>query len=129
MSTEKKQWIAIWILVAVAAALSLFIYIKTIPPPNGKYTAFAKCIAQTSTTFYGAFWCPHCQNQKREFGDAAHYLPYVECSTPDAQGELQVCKDKGVKNYPTWYFPDGSSSTGEQSLQTLSQKSGCPLPS
>ena len=127
MSSQKKQRVALWILIAVAAALSLFIYLKTAPPPKGLYDAFAKCIANTSTTFYGAFWCPHCEDQKREFGSGAQYLPYVECSTPDASGETQICKDKGVTSYPTWYFPDGSSSTGDQSPQTLSQKTGCPL--
>lgn len=128
MNRMDRTKIALWVFIALAAALSLFIYIKTLPPPNGKYDAFAKCIANTSTTFYGTFWCPHCQNQKREFGDAARYLPYVECSLPDASGETQACVEKGIKAYPTWYFPDGSSSTGEQSLETLSVKTGCVLP-
>ena len=118
----------LWILIAVAATLSVFYYVQSIPPANGTYDAFAKCIASTTTKFYGAFWCPHCQAQKAKFGDAAKYLPYTECSTPDATGELQACKDIGVHEYPTWYFPDGSSSTGEQPLQTLSEKTGCALP-
>ena len=119
---------SIYLLLTIAAVLSIFMYIKGLPPPAGTYTAFARCISQTSTTFYGAFWCPHCHNQKNEFGDAAQYLPYVECSQPDGVHEMQVCIDKGVAHYPTWFFPDGSSSTGEQSLQTLSAKTGCALP-
>lgn len=119
---------ALWIVTAVAAVLSLFLYIKNLPPPNGEYDAFARCIAHTSTTFYGAFWCLHCQDQKREFGDAAKYLPYVECSLPDASGETAACRAKGIAEYPTWVFPDGSTSTGEQPLQPISQKTGCPLP-
>lgn len=128
MRKTDRTRLALWILAGIATAIAIFTYVKTLPPPNGKYDAFAKCIANTSTTFYGAFWCPHCQNQKRAFGDAAKYLPYVECSTPDASGELPVCVDKGVKEYPTWYFPDGSSGTGELSFETLSGKTGCPLP-
>lgn len=120
--------VALWTLIVIAILLSAFLYFRNAPPAPGTYTAFAKCIADTSTTFYGAFWCPHCEDQKRQFGDAAQYLPYVECSTPDASGETQACKDKGITEYPTWYFPDGVSSTGEQSLQTISEKSGCPLP-
>jgi hypothetical protein len=119
---------AIWVLAALAALISIFMYIKSLPPPVGKYDTLAKCIANTPTTFYGAFWCPHCHNQKNMFGSAAQYLPYVECSLPDQSGQTQVCIDKGVVNYPTWYFPDGSSSTGEISLDVLSQKTGCPLP-
>jgi thiol-disulfide isomerase/thioredoxin len=124
----KRTRIAIWILVAIAVALGAFVYIRNIPPANGKYDAFAKCIANTSTTFYGAFWCPHCQAQKKDFGNSAEYLPYVECSLPDASGQTQVCIDKGIQSYPTWYFPDGSSSTGEQSLDFIAQKTGCSLP-
>lgn len=124
----RRMRIAMWVFIALALLLAAFIYIETMPPPNGKYDAFAKCIAHTSTTFYGAFWCPHCQNQKRAFGSGAQYLPYVECSLPDGSGRTPVCIAKGIQNYPTWYFPDGSSSTGEQSLETISQKTGCPLP-
>lgn len=117
-----------WILLAISAAITAYLYWTNLPPPNGKYDAFAQCIASTTTEFYGAFWCPHCQEQKREFGDAAHYLPYVECSLPDASHETPACIAKGIKNYPTWYFPDGSSSTGALPLKTLSQKTGCALP-
>jgi hypothetical protein len=124
----KKIRIAIWILALIVAAAGVYLYLQTIPPPSGKYDAFAKCIANTSTTFYGAFWCPHCHDQKNEFGDSARYLPYVECSLPDASGQTQFCIDKGIQGYPTWYFPDGSTSTGVLSLDALSQKTGCALP-
>jgi hypothetical protein len=126
--SQRRQTVFLWALIVVAVALSAWYYVQNIPPPLGEYDAFAKCIASTTTKFYGAFWCPHCEAQKAEFGDASKYLPYTECSTPDALGELQTCKDIGIKEYPTWFFPDGSSSTGEQTLPTLSQKTSCPLP-
>ncbi len=124
----KKMRTFIYVLCGIALLVIVFLYVKSLPPPAGKYDDFAKCISNTSTTFYGAFWCPHCRNQKNEFGSAAQYLPYVECSLPDESGQTQVCIDKHIESYPTWYFPDGSSSTGEQSLETLSEKTGCPLP-
>lgn len=94
----------------------------------GEYDALASCIKDSGTTFYGAFWCPHCQAQKALFGRSARLLPYVECSLPSGQGQTQACIDKEVKTYPTWVFPDGSIVTGEQSLATLAQASGCPIP-
>ena len=124
----RRTKIAIWVLLVISTSLALFVYFRTLPPPFGMYDAFAKCIAQTQTKFYGAFWCPHCHNQKNEFGDAAQYLPYVECSLPDGSGQTQICIDNGVKNYPTWVFPDNSRLMGEIPLATLSQKTGCPLP-
>jgi len=95
--------------------------------PN-KLDSFAQCLKNSGTIMYGAFWCPHCQRTKAMFGSAAKYLPYVECSTPDAQGQTQICKDKGISSYPTWVFPDGSTLTGEHTLQELANASKCPLP-
>ncbi len=100
---------------------------KAATAPDGAL-ALAQCMAEKGTTFYGAFWCPHCQKQKKLFGSAAKELPYVECSTADGKGQLQVCIDKGVKSYPTWEFGDGSRLTGELSFDTLREKSGCALP-
>jgi thiol-disulfide isomerase/thioredoxin len=96
--------------------------------PAGTYTAFAQCIKDSGTLFYGAFWCPHCLAQKKLFGDAAELLPYIECSTPDKNGQLAICKDAGVSGYPTWEFPDKTRQTGEIPLATLAEKTGCTLP-
>lgn len=89
---------------------------------------FASCLKNKGATFYGAFWCPHCQNQKKLFGGSVDLLPYVECSTPDSKGQTQICIDKEVKSYPTWEFADKSRETGELSLSKLAEKTGCPLP-
>jgi hypothetical protein len=94
----------------------------------GKYDAFATCLKDKGAVFYGAFWCPHCNNNKALFGDSKDLLPYVECSTEDGQGQLQVCKDKKITGYPTWEFADGSRLTGEVQLATLAEKTACVLP-
>jgi len=94
----------------------------------GKLDNFAQCLKTKGVIFYGAFWCPHCQNQKALFGSSQKYLPYFECSTPDANGQLAVCTEKNISGYPTWVFPDGSIQPGEVDLNTLAQKSGCTLP-
>ncbi len=95
----------------------------------GEYDDFAQCLKDKGAVFYGAFWCPHCQNQKKLFGSSQKLLPYVECSTPDGQNQTRICIDKKVESYPTWEFADGSRIKGEASLQTLSEKSSCPLSS
>ncbi len=76
---------------------------------------------------YGAFWCPHCQNQKEMFGDSWKYVNSIECSTPDGRGQVEVCQQAGITGYPTWEFQDGSRVAGEITLTGLSQKSGCKL--
>ncbi len=98
----------------------------------GKYDALAQCIKDSGAQFYGAFWCPHCQEQKKLFGSAAKLLPYIECSTLNGQGQLQICKDKKIEGYPTWELKDGTRLANENgagvSLQTLAEKTGCTLP-
>lgn len=94
----------------------------------GKYDVLAQCISDSGAKFYGAFWCPHCANQKKEFGTSAKLLPYIECSTPDGKGKLPVCEEAGITGYPTWRFADGTELGGEVSLADLSAKTMCPLP-
>ena len=101
------------------------------PGKPSKYDAFAQCIRDTkSVTFFGAFWCPHCQAQKARFGTAAKYLPYVECSTPDGQSQNKVCTDAGVQTYPTWQFNSSTTDrvTGELELAELAERTSCVLP-
>ena len=98
----------------------------------GKYDAFATCLKDKGTTFYGAFWCPHCQAQKKLFGISAKLLPYVECSTADGQHQTQICNDNKIESYPTWILSDGTriptENTAGVTLETLAAKTSCELP-
>jgi hypothetical protein len=94
----------------------------------GPLDAFASCLTEKGATYYGAFWCPHCADQKKSFGSSIQYVNYIECSTPDRSGQLQVCKDAGINGYPTWEFSDKSRMEGKIALATLAEKSGCTLP-
>jgi hypothetical protein len=100
-------------------------YATTLP---GKLDSFAQCLTESGAIFYGAFWCPHCQNTKKLFGNSMKYINYVECSTPDGKNRLPICVEKEIEGYPTWVFGDGSRETGELSVVTLGQKSGCTVP-
>lgn len=92
------------------------------------YDNFATCIADSDTVFYGAFWCPHCADQKKLFGDSVDLLPYVECDPNGKDSQTQLCKEEGVESYPTWKFSDGTVKTGLVSLEDLSELTSCPLP-
>ena len=91
----------------------------------GQYDALASCLGEKGATFYGAFWCPHCNNQKKAFGKSDKLLPYVECSTPDGKEQTQVCTDNQIQSYPTWIFADGTRVTGEQTPESLAKKTSC----
>jgi len=116
--------------VIVVAAIGYSIYDKQQP---GQLDTFAQCVTDSGAKFYGAFWCPHCQAQKALFGKSKDLLPYIECSTPDGNGQNAVCKDKAITSYPTWSFASTTSTTtdmltGEQTLSTIAEKTGCTLP-
>lgn len=106
---------------------SSLILISACSKSDPKLDNFAKCLSEKNVKFYGAFWCPHCANQKKLFGNSFKYVNYIECSTPDGKEQLQLCKDAAIKGYPTWEFSDGSRLEGEASFEVLSQKSGCPI--
>ena len=123
----KKGVLIFWgIIIGLIVIGVLASFLASARPNN--LDSFAQCLKENGTKMYGAFWCPHCQRTKAMFGSAAQYLPYVECSTPDGQGQTQICIDKKISSYPTWVFPDGSMLTGEHTLQELADASKCPLP-
>jgi thiol-disulfide isomerase/thioredoxin len=115
-----------WIVTGAAVFLLLggMVWYSSQP---GKYDEFATCIKESGAVFFGAFWCPHCQEQKALFGKSAKKLPYTECSTLDGKGQLQVCKDAKVESYPTWEFKDGTRKTGVVSFAELSTATQCPI--
>jgi len=90
---------------------------------------FAECISVSGAKLYGAFWCSHCNGQKKAFGSSAEYLTYVECSTSYGGEQTQACKDANIEAYPTWIFADGTQLLGELPFETLSEKTNCALPS
>ncbi len=90
--------------------------------------ALATCLTERGAKFYGSFTCPHCQEQKKDFGDAVSMVPYIECSTPDGREQTQVCADAGITAYPTWVFANGEQVMGRVTLSSLAEATGCPAP-
>ncbi|MDP1688943.1 MAG: thioredoxin domain-containing protein [bacterium] len=116
----------LYFIIFIAILVLVFVYYFWSVEQPGNLDSFASCLKEKGVEFYGAWWCPHCQNQKKLFGNSVKLLPYVECYIePDANNQLQVCKDKNITGYPTWIFADGSILSGEISIATLSEKTGC----
>ena len=98
------------------------------PEELAKYDSFAEELTEAGVVLYGAWWCPHCENQKKAFEGSFDKINYVECSPGRTRGTSQECKDAGIEVYPTWVFPDGSMLSGEIELKTLADKIGAELP-
>jgi thiol-disulfide isomerase/thioredoxin len=123
----RNKTIFYWILGVILIVLAVWFLFAQASKP-GKLDNFAKCLGEKGVTFYGAFWCPHCQSQKAMFGRSQKFLPYVECSTSDGKGQTTECQEKLIKSYPTWEFADGERKNGEVSLSDLAEKTACELP-
>ena len=95
---------------------------------NHKYDSFAQCLATKQAKMYGLYWCPHCIEQKQMFGEAFHYVPYVECAIRGSSEMAAQCKIAGIKLFPTWQFGVEPPKEGVLSLEALSDKTGCSLP-
>ena len=121
---DKTLWVGV--LVIILAFVGFLVYQRLRP---GEYDAFAQCLTDKGVKEYGAYWCPNCQRQKKDFGNSFKKLTYIECALPGGQqaGQTVECTDADVKGYPTWVFPDGNRLQGYQSLSVLAEKSGCPL--
>lgn len=134
MNKNAKIFILIIGLLILGTVATVLLQSNSTPAGPGKYDTFAQCLKDKGAVFYGAFWCPHCQAQKKLFGSSAKLLPYVECSTADGTGQLQVCKDKNITGYPTWILadgtlvPDDSPDGAGVKLETLAAKTSCVLP-
>jgi hypothetical protein len=126
-SGQKLQRTILYAVVVLAvAAVAYYLWQRS----EHQHDAFARCLGSRGVKMYGAYWCPHCQDQKEMFAASFKFVPYVECGVQgDPHGQSQACKDENVKHYPTWQFPP----TGERvervfSLEELSERTSCPLP-
>ena len=73
------------------------------PPEDPRLRALAEHLERTGAVYYGASWCPSCQQQSKSFGPAAEHLPYVECSPQGRGGGVAFeCVANDISSYPTW---------------------------
>jgi uncharacterized membrane protein len=131
----QRSWLG---LIAVRGALAALVillvhgnYVAPQPEAEGPEDPMVRALAEhlkdEGAVFYGASWCPHCQEQKRLFGASARRLPYVECSPagPNAP-QAPSCNIAGVQSYPTWVI-NGRTTVGEVlTLAQLADASGFP---
>lgn len=115
--------LAAYFILAVLVAGSL----GCVSGDNNSKEALAKCLASKGAKMYGAYWCPHCQNQKSEFGDSFKYIDYTECDPSGPNPNPGACRAAGIQGYPTWII-GGTQYPGEMTLEKLGEVSGCSVP-
>lgn len=92
----------------------------------------ARHLKAIGAKMYGAYWCPHCHDQKELFGkEAVKELPYVECAPDGVNSQTAVCQEIAPKaekqtgqafGFPNWEI-NGKFYSGTQSLSNLAKYS------
>lgn len=109
----------------VLVGIITFIFLS-VSSKAGPYDAFAQCLTEKEAVMYGAYWCPHCANQKKMFGSSFKYVTYVECDPKGKDAKPELCILKGVDSYPQWEI-EGKLYEGETPLGELARLSDCSL--
>jgi len=134
---KAKKRAILTVMVIVGLVVVLFFASKMITNFTGKAISggnegnlddFTKCLAEKGVKMYGAYWCPHCQNQKALFKNSAEFMEnvYIECDSGGENPKPELCQEKGIGGYPTWEI-NGNMYPGEKSLGELAGLSGCKL--
>ena len=88
--------------------------------------ALVRHLREIGAKEYGAYWCPHCHDQKMLFGkEAAALIDYVECDPQGQNSRTALCEAAAanIKGFPTWEIK-GQFYSGTQSLEKLAYLSG-----
>ena len=110
--------------IVLVGTLGIFAVQNKTAAVSQTYTGrLAQHLTSSGAKMYGAFWCPHCREQKELFGDAAKQVPYVECDPRGEEPQEQLCRSKNIKGFPTWEI-SGKMHEGRQTLDELANLSG-----
>ena len=86
--------------------------------------SLAEHLKAIGATKFGAYWCPHCYDQKQLFGKKAfEEINYIECDAGGKNPQPQACNEAEIKSYPTWEIK-GKKYPGTQTLEKLAEVSG-----
>lgn len=119
-------------LAAVGVLVLHLHYAGIFDPAAGPEDPYARAVAEAlkagGAKFYGASWCPHCEDQKTLFGTAARHLPYVECAPNGPRApQATECVAADIKGYPTWII-HGNRYRRMLSVEQLGKMAGVPPP-
>ncbi len=111
----------IYALILIGILTLIFFVIKASSANAKSMDSFSKCLSEKGVVIYGNEWCQYTARQKSMFGSSFKHLKYVICD--ENKG---LCDEKKITITPTWEI-NGTMYKQVQTLQTISQISGCPL--
>lgn len=79
----------------------------------------ARELKTMDSRMFGAYWCPHCFDQKETLGQEAFTIvDYIECGENGYNAQPKLCNSKKLPGYPTWEIA-GQLYPGEKTLDDL----------
>jgi len=69
---------------------------------------------------FGAYWCPFCDQERQELGKDVFdkrssrepsLVRYVECDPRGVGAQPELCRQAGIRSFPTWALSSSSSSS------------------
>lgn len=127
LSRKKRTfWYSIIGLLGIFFVIMIFLFVQKSAATPGPYDAFAQCLTEKDAVMYGAYWCPHCAEQKKMFGKSFEYIRYVECDPQGKNAQPEVCRQNGIESYPAWIIAR-ETYRGTQTLQQLADATECRL--
>ena len=107
--------------VAVVGGAAIF---ASYPGGATAYQAeLARHLARSKAVMYGAYWCPHCQEQKARFGHGRQRSALRRVRSQGAGARPDLCAIAGVRSYPTWVI-GSERREGVLTLEELARLSG-----
>ncbi len=109
---------------AAVVVLALFVHYSglfdpTAGPEDPYLQGLAVHLRDSGARFYGAYWCPACQEQKALFTASVERLPYVECTPDGRRAGMHIdCVTRQIQDFPTWII-GGERYTGVLSVAQL----------
>lgn len=122
---KSKVILTIGMVLLVLIPIVIFAVVSVKPVKSGQYDQLAVCLTEKGVKMYGAYWCVHCQAQKKAFGTSFSKINYIECALAGGEGQTEICKQAKIESYPTWEFGNGERIMGEVSLEQLTSKAEC----
>jgi len=98
---KKRTQVVLTFSFLVLLVLSLYIFTDWFSKVTGYFyggdeeTQLARCLESKNSEFYSAVFCPECEKQKKEFGQAFKIIRTIDCGK---MGEL--CPS--IRSVPSW---------------------------
>lgn len=103
----------------IVAFMSFIVYSVVSKSGGESPDKVAQCLSEKGAILYASQYCPHCQEQKKLFGNAISKIEMVECSS-----QIERCQEAGITAYPTWVI-NGRKFLGTKDMKTLYDIADC----